>query len=150
MENKNYIRFLIMLGVSFISMYFVMFTNVDRIEHVHLSVSRFYMTLLMIFPMALVMMYFMSAMYKNKLYNSIITITAVILFIVVLVFMRSQTFVSQKQYMQAMIPHHSSAILFSKNADINDPELKELTKQIIKSQEKEIAQMERILERLDK
>lgn len=50
--------------------------------------------------------------------------------------------------MKAMIPHHSSAILTSKHADISDPEVKELSEQIIKSQEKEIEQMHNILKRL--
>ena len=41
--------------------------------------------------------------------------------------------------MKAMIPHHSSVIMTSKNANINDPEVKKLSEQIIKSQEEEIA-----------
>jgi hypothetical protein len=45
--------------------------------------------------------------------------------------------------------HHSSAILTSGQADLKDPEVKELAKEIIKSQEEEIAQMKRILERMD-
>lgn len=48
-----------------------------------------------------------------------------------------------------MIPHHSSAILTSKNADIKDPELQKLAQTIIEAQEKEIRQMKAILKRLD-
>ncbi|PVY43714.1 DUF305 domain-containing protein [uncultured Pontibacter sp.] len=47
-----------------------------------------------------------------------------------------------------MIPHHSSAILVSQEANIKDPEVKRLTEQIIESQEKEIAEMKAILTRM--
>ena len=43
-----------------------------------------------------------------------------------------------------------SAIMVSKHADIKDPEVKKLSEQIIQSQEKEIAEMEAMLKRLEK
>jgi uncharacterized protein (DUF305 family) len=52
--------------------------------------------------------------------------------------------------MKAMIPHHSSAIMTSENANIQDPELRKLADDIIKAQKKEIAQMKAILDRLDR
>ncbi len=52
--------------------------------------------------------------------------------------------------MKAMIPHHSSAILTSERANIQDPEVKKLAVDIIKAQRKEIAEMEAMLDRLDK
>jgi len=64
--------------------------------------------------------------------------------------LRNQTFVGDIQYMKGMIPHHSSAIMTSKNADIKDPEVKKLSEQIIKSQEQEITQMKNILKRMKK
>jgi uncharacterized protein (DUF305 family) len=54
------------------------------------------------------------------------------------------------QYMKAMIPHHSSAIMVSKHANIKDPEVKKLSEEIIQSQEKEIAEMNQMIERLTK
>lgn len=56
---------------------------------------------------------------------------------------------SDKQYMKAMIPHHSSAILTSEKANIKDPEVKKLAEEIIKAQEEEIAQMKKVLERME-
>lgn len=50
--------------------------------------------------------------------------------------------------MKAMIPHHSIAILTSKRADIQDPEVKKLADDIIKAQEKEIAEMKAMIKRL--
>jgi uncharacterized protein (DUF305 family) len=70
------------------------------------------------------------------------------LFVVFLSALRTQTPVGDVQYMKAMIPHHSSAIITSKNVNIKDPEVTKLSEQIIKSQEKEIAQMKAILERM--
>jgi uncharacterized protein (DUF305 family) len=52
--------------------------------------------------------------------------------------------------MKAIIPHHLSTILTSKYASIKDPEVKKLAEQIIKSQKEEIAQMKKILERMEK
>lgn len=92
----------------------------------------------------------MGKMYPNKKLNMIIAAAGIIIFITTLIFLRHQTFISDRQYMKAMIPHHSSAILPSKNAAIKDPEVKELSEQIIKSQEEEIAKMKAKLEELDK
>ncbi len=52
--------------------------------------------------------------------------------------------------MKAMIPHHSSAIMVSKHAKIQDPEVKQLSEGIIASQEKEIAEMKALLIKLNK
>ena len=48
-----------------------------------------------------------------------------------------------------MIPHHSIAILTSKRADIEDPEVRELADGIIKAQVKEIAEMKKLIEKLE-
>jgi len=104
----------------------------------------------MVSPMAILMILLMPKMYPDKKLNAIILIVSVVVFIVSLTFLRMQTFVGDKQYMLAMIPHHSSAILTSSNADIQDPEVKQLAEDIIKAQEKEITQMKNILERMEK
>jgi uncharacterized protein (DUF305 family) len=48
-----------------------------------------------------------------------------------------------------MIPHHSGAILMCEQASIQDPEIQALCAAIIESQQKEIKQMETILQRLE-
>ncbi|MEO7529757.1 MAG: DUF305 domain-containing protein [Sediminibacterium sp.] len=159
MENKNvhaeksnmmmsYKMFSLMMAISFIIMYIVMFLNVDKLDHYHTSATRMYMALLMVAPMAVVMMLMMDKMYPNKKWNTSIIIGSVVLFGVILTALRTQTPISDVQYMKAMIPHHSSAIMVSKHANIKDPEVKKLSEEIIKSQEEEIAQMEVILKRL--
>ncbi len=149
-KSSPYIKFLFMMLVSFMMMYGIMFLNVAEIDHILLSTTRTYMSLLMVAPMAISMMLFMWGMYENKRLNTVIISGAAIVFIVVLTALRTQTPIKDIQYMKAMIPHHSSAIMVSENATFEDPETAELAKQIIEAQEKEIAQMKRIIERLEK
>jgi uncharacterized protein (DUF305 family) len=47
--------------------------------------------------------------------------------------------------MEAMIPHHSTAILTSKRAQITDPRVRNLADRIINSQVEEIAEMKALL-----
>jgi len=149
-KMMGYKKLLLMIVISFIIMYAVMFLNVDKANHIFLSTSRTYMALLMSLPMAIIMIAMMSKMYPNKKLNSLIVVGAVILFGIVLAGLRTQTPVGDIQYMKAMIPHHSSAIMTSKNAEITDPEVKKLSIGIIESQEREIAQMKSILHRMNK
>ena len=136
--------------VSFIIMFSVMFLNVDEANHIYISTTRIYMALLMVSPMAIVMMLMMGKMYPHKKLNTGIMLGALVLFGLVLAGLRTQTPIGDAQYMKAMIPHHSSAIMVSKHANLQDPEVKKLSEGIIASQEKEIAEMKAILERMDK
>jgi len=135
--------------ISFVIMYAVMFLNVFSFDHIYLSTTRTYMTLLMVAPMAVVMMLMMPKMYPNKKLNKLIIAGGIITFCSVLFLLREQIPVGDKAWMRAMIPHHSSAILTSSNSDLKDPEVKKLAHDIIATQEKEIAQMKAILERLE-
>jgi uncharacterized protein (DUF305 family) len=150
MQGMSYQKFTVMMIISFLIMYTVMFLNIDKFGHYHTSLTRIYMAILMVAPMAVVMMLMMGKMYPNKKVNTGILIGAVIVFALVLTGLRTQTPIGDVQYMKAMIPHHSSAIMVSKNATIKDPEVRELADSIIASQEREIAQMEAMLKRLEK
>lgn len=139
----------LMAFISFLIMYAVMFLNVDRIDHIYFSLTRLYMSLLMVSSMTLLMLALMGKMYPNKRLNVAISISNVFVFVTALFMLRNQVFISDKQYMQAMIPHHSSAIMTSKQATITDPEVKKLSESIIASQEKEISEMKQMLKRLN-
>ncbi|NND87807.1 MAG: DUF305 domain-containing protein [Flavobacteriaceae bacterium] len=147
--KSNYLKFGLMMIVSFIIMYAVMFLNLAKWDHLMVSATRTYMTLLMIAPMAISMMLFMWKMYKDKKTNVIIISVSVVVFILSLIGLRKQVPISDVQYMKAMIPHHSSAILVSNNANLYDPEVIELSKEIIEAQEKEIALMKAAIQRLE-
>ncbi len=150
MQGMSYKKFIITMVISFFIMYFVMFLNMDKLEHYHTSATRIYMALLMIASMGVVMMAMMGNMYPNKKINTSIIIVSIIVFGIIFAALRTQTPIADVQYMKAMIPHHSSAIMVSKHADLKDPEVKKLSEAIIKSQEEEIAQMEAILNRMNK
>ena len=148
MTAMSYKMFSIMMAISFLIMYCVMFLNMDKLVHYHTSMTRIYMALLMVAPMAVIMMVMMGNMYPNKKLNISIIIGGIVLFIIILIGLRTQTPIGDVQYMKAMIPHHSSAIMTSKSANIKDSEVKNLADSIIASQEREIAQMENILKRM--
>lgn len=138
-----------MITVSFVIMYGAMFLNADLFEHVMLSTTRTYMTILMIAPMAISMILFMWGMYENKKANYIILGSAVIIFIGTLTMLRNQTLIADVQWMKAMIPHHSSAIMVSQKAHLQDPEAQKLAHDIIEAQKREIAQMQDMIKRLE-
>lgn len=141
----DYRKFFLMLLISFVLMYLVMFLNVFSWDHVYFSLTRFYMVLLMISSMSVVMIAFMWDMYSDKKFNLVIVVGSVLIFILALFFLRGQVFVDDVDYVRAMIPHHSSAILTSSYADLEDPEVRELADEIIRAQEEEIVLMKRIL-----
>lgn len=127
-----------------------MFLNVDELDHIYLSTTRTYMALLMVLPISILMLLVMWKMYPGKRLNTTIIISSFVLTGILIVALRTQTPISDIQYIKAMIPHHSSAVMTSKNANILDPEVKKLSEQIIKSQEEEIAQMKTMLQRMEK
>lgn len=149
-SHKNpYPKFFLMLGASFIVMYLVMYLNTYELDHVYFSMTRFYMTCLMIASMALLMLAFMLKMYQNRKKNTAIIIGSLILFFGSLYLVRSQKTIGDLLWMRAMIPHHSIAILTSERADIKDPEVKKLAESIIEAQKREIEEMKSMIKRLE-
>ncbi|MBA5271606.1 DUF305 domain-containing protein [Enterococcus hirae] len=143
---KKYWKFLLMIGVSTVIMFGMMYLNVYSIDHLFFSRTRVFMALMMGAVMAIIMLLFMWKMYENKTLNKIILGVSVLVFAGSLFMVRSQTRVSDVTWMKAMIPHHSIAILTSKRANLKDPEVKKLANDIIVAQEKEIEQMKKLIE----
>jgi hypothetical protein len=150
MEKGNYWKLSAMLFFSFIIMYGVMFTNVDQLDNIRLNLNRLYMTILMVAPMAIIMLFLMSSMFKNKGLNKVILILSLTAITAAFILLRTQSFVGDVEFMKSMIPHHSSAILVSQESNLQDPEVRELARQIIKSQKEEIWEMKKLLQKLDK
>jgi len=107
------------------------------------------MSLLMVTPMAVLMLLLMPKMYQNQKLNRMILISAGVVFVFALTALRSQAFVGDKEYMKGMIPHHSSAILTSENANLRNPQVRQLSDSIIAAQEKEIAEMKMLLDSIN-
>lgn len=146
---KMYARFGIMIAVSTVIMYGLMFLNVFQLDHIYSSQTRMYMALIMGSVMAIVMLLFMWKMYTKRIVNAVILGVSVVVFALSLWLVRSQTTVGDVAWMKAMIPHHSIAILTSERANISDPRVRELADQIIEAQRKEIAEMKELIKELE-
>ena len=147
---KQYVRFGVMILVSTVVMFGMMYLNVFQWEHIFYSQTRLFMALMMGAVMAIIMLLFMWKMYENKKWNLAILAVSGLVFCGSLFMVRSQTAVDDVKWMKAMIPHHSIAILTSTNAAIKDPEVKELADDIIQTQKEEIEKMKEMIERLEK
>lgn len=141
----SYRRFGAMIATSTVVMFGLMYLNTYEFAHVSFSETRAYMALLMGATMAVIMLAFMSSMYKSKLVNLGIFAGSAAVFVLSLWLVRSQSTVADVSYMRAMIPHHSIAILTSERADISDPRVRELADGIIKTQLEEIAEMKALI-----
>ena len=108
------------------------------------------MTTLMVASMAILMLLFMWDMYPNRKINMGIIAFAAVSFFGTLYLLRTQTPIGDIQYMKAMIPHHSSAIMTSSNVEFKDAEVQKLAEDIIIAQEKEIKQMNEMINRLER
>ena len=147
--GKNpYPRFFAMIVTSTALMYGLMYMNTFSWDHVVLSETRFYMTLVMGATMAVVMLSFMWKMHPNKRANLAIYVGSAVVFLVALLLVRSQRTVQDVSYMRSMIPHHSVAILASERAEISDTRVRRLADQIIESQRKEIEDMKSLIDEI--
>lgn len=138
-----------MLTFSAISMYITMYFNTFEYDHIYFSWTRMYMTFIGTGAMAIIMFLFMKKMYKNKIKNTAIIIGSLLLMSISTYLVREQIPINDVKWMRAMIPHHSIAILTSNKANLKDPEVIKLAEDIIKAQEKEIAEMKKMIERLE-
>ena len=138
-----------MLIFSAFSMYVTMYFNTYEFSHVFFSWTRLYMTFIGIGGMAIVMFLFMRKMYSNTLKNTAIIFGSVLLIVVSTYLVRKQIPIDDIKWMKAMIPHHSIAILTSNKAHLRDPKVRKLADEIIKAQKREIAEMKKMIERLE-
>lgn len=151
-EQKSmnpYVKFTLMILTSTIVMYVMMYFNTYQWNHIYFSETRAYMALYMGAGMAIVMLAFMTNMYKKTKINLMIYGLSILMFAIGIWGVRSQATVDQVDWMQAMIPHHSIAILTSTRADIEDPRVRQLAEDIIKAQKREIAEMQALIEELE-
>lgn len=148
-DASMYWRLGIMLGVSLIWMYGAMFAMVRDASDADMNVNFFYMALLMAAPMGVFELSLMWPMYRQKRLNIVILSASLLLTVFSFLAIRSQFAVTDRRFLESMIPHHSGAILMCEEASLEDPRVKELCDGIIESQRAEIAEMEELLRRLD-
>ena len=140
-----YKSFFTMLGLSAVAMFLAMYVMIASLDHFVLNLNMFYMTIVMVAPMAIIMLLFMLHMYKDKRMNTIIVASSAAVFVLVFWLIRTQTPIGDGELLRGMIPHHSSAILMCEQSKLSDPEVIALCDNIVASQKEEIAAMQALL-----
>ena len=77
---KQYVRFGVMILVSTVVMFGMMYLNVFQWDHIFYSQTRLFMALMMGAVMAMIMLLFMWKMYENKKWNLAILAVSVLVF----------------------------------------------------------------------
>lgn len=144
--GMGYGRFAAMIATSTLAMLALMYLNTYAWDHVRWSETRFYMAFVMGATMACIMLAFMRSMYPSRRVNLAIAVGAVLVFAGALALVRSQTTVQDASYMRAMTPHHSIAILTSERSEIEDVRVCALAVEIIRAQQREIAEMDWLID----
>jgi uncharacterized protein (DUF305 family) len=150
MMQMSYWRFAAMIATSTLVMYGLMYLNTYALEQVFWSETRAWMALLMGATMSVIMLSYMLNMYKKRNVNLAIFGGSIALFAIALWLVRSQATVDDVEYMKAMIPHHSIAILTSERSQVTDPRVRKLADEIIEAQEREIAEMKFLIADLER
>ena len=154
MDKQMMSHHYMMLGLNVVCglviMYLAMFAMIWTVDDFLQNLNMFYMALMMATPMAILMLLTMRMMYRNKTLNMVLHAAFAMVFVLSFWAIRAESLIGDRQFVRAMIPHHSGAILMCERATIRNPELKEICFKpngIVESQKREIAQMKAILEK---
>lgn len=145
-----YGRLGLMILLSFIAMYILMYAMANSVSNVFMSFNQVYMAALMASPMVIIELVLMRHMYPNGRRNAYVAASAFAIGVMAFLFIREQTAISDRQFLRSMIPHHAGAILMCENASISRDEIKRLCQGILDGQTSEIAQMNAMLDSLGK
>ena len=146
MEKRHYRALALMAAIHFVAMYVLMYAMVDSFEQVVPNNNNLYMAALMTSPMLLIEIVLMRSMYPNRRYNTIVIVVGLVLLVGAFAMIRKQTAIGDTQFLKSMIPHHSGAILMCRESAVTDPRVRDLCRSIIESQQREIEEMETLLE----
>lgn len=149
-DKNQYLRLLVMTVLSFVSMYIFMYSMVNSMTNVYSSFNQVYMAGLMTAPMIIIELLVMWAMYPDRKLNLIVLAGSAVALAGFFMFIRQQASITDKQFLRSMIPHHAGAILMCEQSSAESPAIKKLCKNILASQQAEIAQMKALLSELDR
>ena len=150
MTRMHYVHLGLMTLLSFIAMFALMYSMVDRFANVYPNLNQFYMAGTMAAPMVIIELLVLRALYKDQHLHISLVGGGFVSLVLFYLGIRAQTGVGDVQFVKSMVPHHSGAILMCDRAKIADAELKKLCDGIVKGQQQEIDQMKQILARLTK
>ncbi len=143
-------RFAAMVATSTGIMFVLMYQLVYAWDHALFSLTRFVGALVMGCVMTAVMLVFMWRMYRPDAAKIAVLAFAVIGGVALLAVNRSQALIGDRDFMKAMIPHHSIAINNARKADIRDPRVRYLADRITRDQVKEIAEMKMLIQDIER
>lgn len=149
MNKGMYLRFGIMIAISFVAMYVLMYAMVNVFGNAYSSFNQFYMAGLMTSPMVVLELVLMGTMYPNKKLNVALIGVGVLALVGFFMLIRVQTGINDEQFLRSMIPHHASAILMCEQANITDPEIRALCENIEAGQQSQVDFMKAKLNALE-
>lgn len=144
-----YGRLALMMFLSFLAMFALMYAMVDRFPNVLANINQAYMAALMLVPMAGLELLLMRHMYTHRVLNLIVLLVALGVGFTCWMGIRQQLAVTDEQFLRSMIPHHAGAILMCERAPIEDARIQQLCAEILHSQRSEIDRMRQILNQPD-
>jgi uncharacterized protein (DUF305 family) len=136
---------LIMFIANFLISYGVMSNlMIDQFDHSYNHLNKVYMGLFMASSMGLIGLYIMPPVTNYFLELSVGFLSLMIL---MAIFIRNQTFISDSQYVKGMIEHHSAALLMAKQSNTKtlNPKILKMNEDMIKMQHHEIQMMQSLL-----
>ena len=145
MKSEMKIHSMIMIIISIIAgLLSTMNVFVANVNDIRFHINDFYMA----FLMAGWMLLLQSIIFYDKIENvNTLILISIIIIIFTFIAIRTQFLISDDQYLNGMIPHHSMAILMSEqiNKKTKNPEIKQLANHIIKHQQEEINKINNLL-----
>ena len=145
-HHNHYRKLYLMAALSFAAMFTLMYAMVDRFDNVIVNLNQVYMAGLMASPMVVIEIMLMTMMYPDKKKNTVIVAGSLLAGMAFWVLIRQQSGIGDAQFLRSMIPHHGGAVLMCEQLRADDPKIKQLCGEIIRSQKAEIAQMKELLE----
>lgn len=144
-----YGRLALMLALTAIAMYALMYAMVDVIGNAVPNLNQLYMALLMTGPMLLLELWIMRRMYPSRTLNAVFAVLGVALIAVPLFLIRTQAGIGDAQLLRSMIPHHAGAVLMCEEATLADPQVELLCQNILMTQRAELDWMRLKLDSLE-
>lgn len=106
MTESHYKHLGIMVALSFVAMYILMYAMVNSFGDVYANINQAYMAGLMASPMVAIALIVMRAMYHNAKLNRLLIGCSLTVGVALFVFIQRQTAVGDRQFLRSMIPHH--------------------------------------------
>lgn len=87
----------------------------------------------------------MPGMFKNRRLNAGLWAGSAAILALCWGLLRAEAGVGDRQFIRAMISHHAAAVQMCNESDLSDPQVLALCRNIVSSQEREIAEMKAML-----